>query len=178
MGNLSFRIDEDELCKFFRNCGKVENIHWVTDKTTGQFYGSGFVRFQKFESVAEALKLNGQDLMGRPIKISSAAKPANAKTPVSTPLKVPPIRARPGGCTTIFIGGLHPEVTDDDMWNTFHECGEIADVRYVCDKETGDFKRCAFIDFAEEKATIEAAKLHGTLMRGKTIRIDYTDPKP
>ena len=177
LGNLSFKIDEDAVCQFFKKCGRVENVHWVTDKQTGQFYGSAFCRFQSADAVEKALALNGAELLGRPIKISAAARSSSAVAPAQKPLRVPPIRARPAGCTTVFVGGLHEEVTDDDMWNTFHECGEIADVRYVMDKDTGQFKRCAFIDFAHESATVEAAKLHGTLMRGKTIRIDFSDPK-
>lgn len=175
LGNLSFQVDEETLCDFFQSCGRIENIHFVTDKSTGQFYGSAFARFQTADAVPKALKLNGKLVLNRAIKVASAAR-GNVQ-PVRKPLRVPPMRARPAGCTTIFVGGLPEDVTDDDMWKKFHECGEIADVRYVSDVNTGEFRRCAFIEFKDEQGTIASAGLHGTLLKGKTIRIDYSDPK-
>lgn len=175
LGNLSYQANEESICDFFEQCGKIENIHFVTDKQTGTWYGSAFVRFQSVDAVPKALALNGELFLRRPIKIGACNK--GVVQPIRKPLRVPPMRDRPAGCTTIFVGGLPEDVTDDDMWKAFNACGEITDVRYVTDPNTGEFRRCAFVEFKQEAATKAAASIHGTLLKGRTLRLDYVDPK-
>lgn len=39
LGNLSFNVDDEVLKKHFASCGPIERIDYITDKTTGKFYG-------------------------------------------------------------------------------------------------------------------------------------------
>lgn len=56
----------------FGDCGEIEGIHWVTDKTTGNFYGTAFVDFKEHEAAKAAVKRNGAEILGRMIKVESS----------------------------------------------------------------------------------------------------------
>jgi nucleolin len=70
VGNLSFEIDDEALKKFFANVdAEVKAIRWLHHKDTGDFKGCGFVEFWDSEACGKGAKLNGKNLMGRPIRI-------------------------------------------------------------------------------------------------------------
>merc|ERR1712087_393130 len=45
VGNLSFDVDDDAIKEFLKDCGTIENIHWLTHRDTGKFKGCGFLTF-------------------------------------------------------------------------------------------------------------------------------------
>jgi len=73
-GNLSFDIDDDQMKAFFKDCGEVSSIRWLTDRDTNQFKGCGFVEFaDPAAALDKAAKLNGEMLLGRQIRLDFAA---------------------------------------------------------------------------------------------------------
>lgn len=51
-----------------------------------------------------------------------------------------PSGGNPPGSTTVFIGGLSDETTDDHIHELLKDCGAIKQIRWVTDKESGKFK--------------------------------------
>lgn len=45
VGNLSWDIDDDGAKEFFKDCGDIEDLFWLTDKESGKFKGAGFITF-------------------------------------------------------------------------------------------------------------------------------------
>lgn len=73
-GNLSFDIDDDQIKAFFGECGEISSVRWLTDRDTQQFKGCGFVEFADPDaSLDKAALLNGQNLLGRSIRLDFAA---------------------------------------------------------------------------------------------------------
>ena len=73
-GNLSFDIDDDQMKAFFKDCGEVSSIRWLTDRDTQQFKGCGFVEFADPDaSLDKAAKKNGEMLLGRQVRLDYAA---------------------------------------------------------------------------------------------------------
>lgn len=62
-------IGDNEIWKIFRKCGEIERVHLKRDIKTGQDMGFGQVNFYTKDAVALALKLDGVEIMGRPIKV-------------------------------------------------------------------------------------------------------------
>lgn len=69
IGNLSFQINETILEEFLPG---LTHVKWITDKTTGKFYGSAFIEMLTSQHAADAVGKNGQSVSGRPIKINYA----------------------------------------------------------------------------------------------------------
>lgn len=72
LGNLSFNIDEPTLRQVFADCGEISDIRWV--EKDGEFKGCGFIEFIESWSTDEAVKLNGSDVLGRPMRVDYSAR--------------------------------------------------------------------------------------------------------
>ena len=49
-------------------------------------------------------------------------------------------KEKPEGCTTVFLGNLSYDVTDEAVKDFLGECGEIKEIRWHTDKNSGEFK--------------------------------------
>ena len=69
MGNLSYDVDDDGICDFFKDCGEVIGLRWLTRKETGEFRGCGFIQFASTGAADKAFAKDGEVFMNRPIKL-------------------------------------------------------------------------------------------------------------
>lgn len=73
VGNLSYRLTEEQLRDAFGSFGNVVHASIVTDRATGQSKGFGFVEFASADEGQAAVDgLNGKPLMGRALRIDEA----------------------------------------------------------------------------------------------------------
>ena len=80
VGNLSYRVTEDELQQLFAEYGSVVNVNIIKDKYTGQSKGFGFVEMEKQAEAEEAIKrLDGSSVNGRNIQVNQA-RPRNERS--------------------------------------------------------------------------------------------------
>ena len=78
VGNLSWETSTDSLRQAFENGGhQVNDVHIVMDRESGRPRGFGFVEFSDDSSAQNAMsQMDGQDVDGRPIRISEARERA------------------------------------------------------------------------------------------------------
>ncbi len=73
VGNLAYSITDAELRDAFGEFGEVAEVNLVTDRTTGQSKGFGFVEMPNNSEADAAIKaLNSTQLNGRAIKVNQA----------------------------------------------------------------------------------------------------------
>lgn len=73
IGNLSFKVTEEELEQKLAEFGQVESVKIITDRDTGQSKGFGFVEMSSDAEARAAIDgLNGKDLGGRALKVNEA----------------------------------------------------------------------------------------------------------
>ncbi|KAI3969257.1 hypothetical protein MKW92_038953 [Papaver armeniacum] len=78
MGNLSFHSSRKTCSEeFFKDAGQIVNVQFATDGD-GRFKGHAIVEFATEESVQKALERNGQNLMGKSVKLSLPGKTGGA----------------------------------------------------------------------------------------------------
>ena len=78
VGNLPFRVTEDEVAGIFSEFGEVQRVHLVMDRETGRPRGFGFVEMGDDEgrqAIQEIMDRN-TELGGRPL-----APPRSARMP-------------------------------------------------------------------------------------------------
>jgi RNA recognition motif-containing protein len=73
VGNLSWNATKDELFNLFSKYGNVEDASMPTDRETGRPRGFGFVTMDSDSAQKACADLNGQDFMGRQIRVNEAA---------------------------------------------------------------------------------------------------------
>jgi cold-inducible RNA-binding protein len=76
VGNLSYQVDNAALEKEFAAHGTVESINIITDRSTGQSKGFGFIEMgSESEAKAAIDAMDGAELGGRIIKVATANPP-------------------------------------------------------------------------------------------------------
>ncbi len=73
VGNLDFKVTENDLRGAFGACGNVMEVTLLKDRATGRPRGFGFVTMSSPEEAQRAIEaLNGKDLGGRALSVSPA----------------------------------------------------------------------------------------------------------
>ena len=93
-GNLSYSMDDDAAKAFFKDCGAIKKIRWLTDFATGNFKGCGFIDFYETESTDKAVALNGQQCLGRDVRLDYAVPTKKKEWDPSNPATPGKVQAR------------------------------------------------------------------------------------
>ena len=77
VGNLDFKVEEQDLQEVFEEYGSVSSTKIITDKFTGRSKGFGFVEMDDDDEARKAIEeLNNAELSGRNIKVNES-RPRN-----------------------------------------------------------------------------------------------------
>ena len=77
VGNLDFKVKENDLEAIFEEYGTVSSAKIITDKYSGRSKGFGFVSMENAKEATKAIKeLNGATLESREIVVNEA-RPRN-----------------------------------------------------------------------------------------------------
>jgi len=77
VSNLAYNVTEDDLRTVFSNFGEVSVVNIITERSSGQSKGYGFVEMPNNSEADKAMKaLNGSKLKDQLIKLSQAKPPA------------------------------------------------------------------------------------------------------
>jgi cold-inducible RNA-binding protein len=72
VGNLSFQTSESDVANAFEQCGTVESVAIVTDRSSGHSKGFGFVVMNEEGADAAISRLHGSQLLGRTLTVNEA----------------------------------------------------------------------------------------------------------
>ena len=73
VGNLDFKVEENDLKGIFEPFGTVKEVKIITDKFTGKSKGFAFVVMENDKEAAHAIdELNGTTLDNRPLTVNEA----------------------------------------------------------------------------------------------------------
>ena len=72
VGNLPWKITEEEITAAFQAHGPVVSTRIITDRETGRARGFGFVEVNDEDADKMVKLMNGFDLGGRPLMVNEA----------------------------------------------------------------------------------------------------------
>ena len=73
VGNLNYRLRDDDLKQIFSDFGEVVSAKVIMDRDSGRSKGFGFVEMSDEESAQKAIEsLDGQDVEGRAMNVKVA----------------------------------------------------------------------------------------------------------
>ena len=182
LGNLSFNIDDADIAKFCeeKSIPAPVNIRWLTDRESGKFRGCGFVEFAATTSVDEFVKHNGAMLLDRALRVDYAEGRKNRNGGGGGGGGgARPMSEKPEGCTTVFLGNLSYDIEDDDVHAKAKEvgAGDVKNIRWLTDRESGEFKGCGFVEFYSTEDVDKFATLNGADLKGRSLRVDFAKPR-
>lgn len=177
VANLSYSVDDDGIRECFQDCGKITNIKWLSDRQSGRFKGCGFLDFESPQAAAAAIAKNGEDFLGRPLKVNAAEqRSGGAGAGAGRGSASPHEPGEPN--VEVFVGNLDFRAEEDAIKDVLKACGEITNVRWINDRETGEFKGAGFIAFADLEASAKAIALNGTDFMGRPLKVSYAKGRP
>lgn len=176
LGNLPFNATQEDLESFFAEYGEVVSVKILMRNNKAM--GKAFVRFANHEDAVKAKEANGKDFNGREIIVRFASEPQRERSerPERQERQERPPRQSNSNETTIFIGGLSYQSTQDSVSEFFANCGNITAVRIATNPD-GNPKGFAHVEFDSLDAVQEALKLSGSELDGRKIRIDVAGNK-
>lgn len=141
--------------------------------------GCGFLEFASAGAAAAAVEKNGEDLMERPMKVTPAeTKPARGAGGAGG-AAFGGAEHNPGEPNSeVYVGNLSYDVDDDSIKSALADCGTITNIRWITDRESGEFKGAGFIQFGSLEESAKAVAMHGTDVLGRPIRVAYAKGKP
>ncbi|KAL4289713.1 hypothetical protein GQ457_14G010860 [Hibiscus cannabinus] len=171
VGDLAADVTDYMLQETFRaHFQSVKGAKVVIDRTTGRTKGYGFVRFgDETEYNRSMTEMNGSFCSTRPMRIGPAS---NKKTGVAQQYPAASSQGNQNendpNNTTIFVGNLDSNVTEDHLREVFSSYGQLTHVKIPQNK------RCGFVQFADRTCAEEALRiLNGTQLGGQSIRLSW-----
>ncbi|VUC20045.1 unnamed protein product [Clonostachys rosea] len=171
---LAARLRTRELKEFFEKVGPVNEAQIVKDRVSLRSKGVGYVEFKNEESVAQALQLTGQKLLGIPIivQVTEAEKNRQARNSESGgghPNSIPFHR--------LYVGNIHFNVTEQDLQAVFEPFGELEFAQLQKD-ENNRSRGYGFVQFRDAGQAREALeKMNGFDLAGRPIRVGLGNDK-
>lgn len=166
--NCFFTIHNWSLAQFWLLfCFSIAQV--ITDATTARSKGYGFVRFASEVERDRALnEMNGHFLSNRPIRVSLATARKNAVSAGAVIPHIPHPSDFDPTNTTLFIGGLSSQVSEDQLRAVFSRFGDIIYVKIP------QGKGCGFVQFVLRTSAERAmVGMNGQVLGNSAIRISW-----
>ena len=165
VGNLEEPVTEDLLWELFLQVGPVVSVNIPRDKVSGQQQGYGFVEFKTEEDAEYACKvLNMVKLCGRGIKVQQTSLDLKGAD-------------RDIGAN-LFIGGLHSDIDEQLIYDTFAAFGGIISQPKIVYDEGGAPKGYGFVSFDSfEASDLAISCMNGQFLCNKPLVVQYAFKK-
>ncbi|KAD3641936.1 hypothetical protein E3N88_31160 [Mikania micrantha] len=172
VGNLSFSVEESDILNFFKDAGQVVEVR--LGLRDDQFAGFGHVEFATPDAAQQALKLNGELLLNRAVRLD-LAKEMGAHSP-STGNERSSQKSGQSHSLTVYVRGFRIDDGFDNIRSMLNEhfgqCGEITRLSIPKHLESDDPKGVAFIDFSNGEAFNRALELDGSEVSECTLTVE------
>ncbi|EFJ26637.1 hypothetical protein SELMODRAFT_172407, partial [Selaginella moellendorffii] len=158
VGGVSWETTDEKLKEYFQSYGDVVEAMIMKDRTTGRGRGFGFVVFAD-PDVADRVVQDKHSINGKLVEAKKAVprdEHQNAK---------------------IFVGGLAPNVSEEEFKQYFEQFGNITDIVVMYDHATQRPRGFGFITFDSEEAVDSVLQKTFHELKDKMVEVKRAVPK-
>ncbi|CAO0799429.1 unnamed protein product [Mucor circinelloides] len=139
IGDLAPEITDDLLSQAFGVFGTLVNAHVMRDTMSGNSRGFGFVAYREKSEADQAIaSMNGELLGSRNIRVNWATQKGQSDAPPPRPGQQLPyetvLQQTPAYVTSVYVGNLPPNTSDNDLLQPFQRFGFIQEVKLQADR--------------------------------------------
>lgn len=159
IGGLNWDTTEEKLKDYFGKYGEIIDFTIMRDSATGRPRGFAFLTFRFSSSVDEVLKTT-HVLDGKVIDPKRAIpKEEQDKT------------------GKIFVGGIAPEVTEQDFDEFFSRFGNVIDAQLMIDKDSGRSRGFGFVTYDSPDSVDRVTENKYLKLKGRQMEIKRAEPR-
>ncbi|XP_053687169.1 RNA-binding protein 34-like [Sabethes cyaneus] len=161
VGNLPKTAKKSTLKQMFKSFGKILTIRFRTldgevllkkkDRETAKALNC-YIRFQTKDEALAACAMNGHIFDGHHLRVSLQSQKQIGHH-----------------ASTVFVGNIHRDTTDNELYDFFSTVGDIEYVRQISGKYIG------YVCFKKGVSIAKALKLNQQLLNGRPLRIMKVD---
>lgn len=184
VGNISNTSTRKEIKSIFTDCGAIESVRircqQLNDssdssrnvgravrvlrgdvKKDTKSTATAYVLFLEKGSVEKALEKNSLVVNGHHIVVTRLNDEESSYPPE----------------TSIFIGNVAYDTTEEDIWSFFalHGLHDVKRVRLIRDRETGNCKGFGYVEFLNSSTVKQAISTRGDKLNGRELRIVHVN---
>ncbi|XP_034597428.1 polyadenylate-binding protein RBP47 isoform X2 [Setaria viridis] len=167
VGDLAVDVTDDMLLDLFSSKYRsVKGAKVIIDANTGRSRGYGFVRFGDDNDKTHAMtEMNGVYCSTRPIRVG----PATPRRSQGDSGSSPPRQSDADSTNrTVYVGGLDPNVSEEELRKAFAKYGDLASVKIPVGKQ------CGFVQFVNRADAEEALQgLNGSTIGKQAVRLSW-----
>ncbi|XP_071710699.1 phragmoplastin interacting protein 1 [Rutidosis leptorrhynchoides] len=168
VGGIPYYSTVDDIRSFFEGCGSITEIDCLKFPETGKFNGIAMISFRTDAAAKRALTLDGSDMGGLSLKVQPYKATRDKKVSDFAPAML-------DGYNRIYVGNLSWDMNEDELKKFFSDCS-ISAVRLGKDKQTGEFRGFAHVDFSDNLSLTMALKLDQKPLFGRPVRVRCAVP--
>ncbi|XP_062000348.1 phragmoplastin interacting protein 1 [Rosa rugosa] len=172
VGGIPYYSTEDDIRSYFESCGSITEIDCMKFPDSGKFKGIAIISFRTEAAAKRALALDGADMGGlflkiQPYKTTRVNKVVNKVSDFAPKIVE--------GYNRIYVGNLSWDITEDELRKLFSDC-KISSINFGMDKETGEFRGYAHVEFSDSLSLTMALKLDQKIVLGRPVKISCAVP--
>ncbi|KAM7254452.1 hypothetical protein ACFE04_003832 [Oxalis oulophora] len=166
IGGVSWETTQETFANYFGKYGEISDSVIMMDKYSGRPRGFGFVTFAD-PAVADKVLKQEHNIDGRTVEVK-----------MTVPREDMDVNKGVTRTKKIFIGGIPPSLTDDELKEYFSPYGSIVEHQIMLDHKTGRSRGFGFVTFDTEDA-VEQVFSEGRTheLAGKEVEIKRAVPK-
>ncbi|GLT88994.1 hypothetical protein SLE2022_069980 [Rubroshorea leprosula] len=169
VGGIPYYYTEEDIRHYFEGCGTITEVDCMKFPDSGKFRGIAMISFETEASAKRALALDRAEMCGLQLTIQPYKRTrSNNKISNFAPRMVE-------GYNRIYVGNLSWDITEEDLRKLFSDCS-ISSIRFGMDKDTGEFRGYAHVDFADSVSVAMALKLDQDIVCGRPVKISCAVP--
>ncbi|XP_019182506.1 PREDICTED: RNA-binding protein Musashi homolog 2-like [Ipomoea nil] len=157
VGGLSHGTNEQTLRDYFSKYGEIRSSETIRDRITGLDRGFGFIAFTD-NSVVEHVLSDTHVILGKKVEVK-VAKPKGSREGETRVKK-------------IFVGGVPPDSTDEELKEHFEKFGTVEHAEIRRPRGFG------FVTFESEEAAKTALRIRFQHMKNKMVEVKVAEVKP
>ncbi|KAI8641178.1 hypothetical protein BD408DRAFT_418525 [Parasitella parasitica] len=160
IGGLNWETTDENLRQYFSQFGEVLDCVVMRDPTTHRSRGFGFLTMKDNSAIDKIVSQDHHNLDGK---------------------RIDPKRAIPRDeqdkTEKIFVGGISPEVNEEEFREFFTQFGKVLDATLMMERDTGRPRGFGFVTFEDSKGVEEALKNPNLSIKDKIIEVKKAMPK-
>ncbi|PQQ18474.1 protein gar2 [Prunus yedoensis var. nudiflora] len=168
VGGIPYYSTEDDIRSYFESCGTITEVDCLRFPDSGKFRGIAIISFKTEAAAKRALALDGAEMGELFLKIQPYKATRANKVSDFAPQIVE-------GYNRIYVGNLSWDITEDDLKKLFQDC-KISSIHFGMDKETGEFRGYAHVNFSDSLSLMLALKLDQKVVCGRPVKISCAVP--